>query len=120
MTEALKECPLCQDPMRISGQYFRHVADADGECLLSRHAWPLEDLPRWNTRANDCAELVKALAVYASPENWETATSWHAQGMAEENKLGTLGWQWCRAGPDDTAPWDYASTALRNHKEPAQ
>jgi len=104
MTEALKECPLCQDPMRISGQYFRHVADADGECLLSRHAWPLEDLPRWNTRANDCAELVEALE-----ELYKAAKRTSGIGATPGHHFVLL-----------LAAVLKAKSALAKHKEPAQ
>ncbi len=92
MSEKPLPCPLCGDPMRIRGPYFRHVADTDSACILSRHAWPIEDLPRWNHRPTHgidrAIEVVERLKNKAIAEQAKQPTT--RDGNAFEPVIATL------------------------------
>jgi hypothetical protein len=60
MTEQLKACPLCGDPMAMKGQVFGHT-DSDLPCILADKAFAAtpDKLAAWNHRTDDRASIIE-------------------------------------------------------------
>lgn len=58
MTDTLKPCPFCDDPMKVGKHTIRHT-DSFADCLIGKHEFPVEWIGRWNTRTALNTELEK-------------------------------------------------------------
>ncbi|RFC66488.1 hypothetical protein DYI37_03330 [Fulvimarina endophytica] len=54
-TPVIKPCPMCGDAMKDNLGQLEHVEQ--GQCILGGFSWPIEWADRWNTRADDLAEI---------------------------------------------------------------
>jgi hypothetical protein len=75
--DQIKPCPFCGGAWTaaLGSQILRH-AEAAGDCPIRDMGMPVEDLARWNMRADDWQPLSTA------PRDGTTVQLWHVNWMA--------------------------------------